>query len=82
MEVGRMPDKWPAATDFALWELDVIDRVCVTCGRMMYICVVRYRRLHTLKGALQLVCKLNFLRDVAKPVLEADSHAERSIRAN
>jgi hypothetical protein len=26
MEVGRMPYKWPAETDFALWELDVIDR--------------------------------------------------------
>ena len=40
-----MPYKWPADTDFAVWELDVIDRVCSTCGRMMYICDHGYRQL-------------------------------------
>jgi hypothetical protein len=59
MEVGRMPYKWPADTDFALWELDVLDRACPACGRMMYICDHRYRRIHTLEGPVQLVCKLN-----------------------
>jgi hypothetical protein len=63
MEVGRMPYNWPADTDFALWELDVIDRACPTCGRMMYICDHRYRRLHTLDGPVQLVCKLNHCPD-------------------
>jgi hypothetical protein len=63
MEVGRMPYKWPANTDFALWELDVIDRACPACGRMMYICDHRYRRLHTLDGPVQLVCKLNHCPD-------------------
>jgi len=63
MEVGRMPYKWPADTDFALWELDVIDRACPACGRMMYICDHRYRRLHTLEGPVQLVCKLNHCPD-------------------
>jgi hypothetical protein len=63
MEVGRMPFKWPADTDFALWELDVIDRACPACGRMMYICDHRYRRLHTLGGPVQLVCKLNHCPD-------------------
>jgi hypothetical protein len=58
-----MPYKWPADTDFALWELDVIDRVCATCRRMMYICDHRYRRLHTLEGPVQLVCKLNHCPD-------------------
>jgi hypothetical protein len=67
MEVGRMPYKWPADTDFALWELDVIDRVCPTCGRMMYICDHRYRRLHTLEGPVQLVCKLNHCPDPRCP---------------
>jgi hypothetical protein len=67
MEVGRMPYKWPADTDFALWELDVIDRVCSTCGRMMYICDHRYRRLHTLEGPVQLVCKLNHCPDPLCP---------------
>ena len=58
-----MPYKWPADTDFALWELDVIDRACPVCGRMMYICDHRYRRLHTLDGPVQLVCKLNHCPD-------------------
>src|SRR4051794_13017568 len=63
MEVGRMPYKWPADTDFALWELEVLDRVCPACGRMMYICDHRYRRIHTLEGPVQLVCKLNHCPD-------------------
>jgi hypothetical protein len=62
-----MPYKWPADTDFAVWELDVIDRVCSTCGRMMYICDHRYRRLHTLEGPVQLVCKLNHCPDPRCP---------------
>ena len=28
-----MPYRWPADTDFALWELDVLDRDCPACGR-------------------------------------------------
>ena len=51
-----MPYKWPLDTDFALWEFDVLDRACPACGRMMHICDHRYRRLLTLKGAVQLVC--------------------------
>jgi len=62
-----MPYRWPADTDFALWELDVIDRGCSTCGRMMYICDHRYRRLHTLEGPVQLVCKLNHCPDPLCP---------------
>jgi len=58
-----MPYKWPADTDFALWELDVLDRACPACGRMMHICDHRYRRLHTLEGPVQLVCKLNHCPD-------------------
>ncbi len=58
-----MPYNWPADTDFALWELDVIDRACPACGRMMYVCDHRYRRLHTLEGPVQLVYKLNHCPD-------------------
>ena len=58
-----MPYKWPGDTDFALWELDVLDRDCPACGRMMHICDHRYRRLHTLEGPVQLVCKLNHCPD-------------------
>ena len=58
-----MPYAWPEDTDFALWELDVLDRACPVCGRMMYICDHRYRRVHTLDGPVQLVCKLNHCPD-------------------
>ena len=58
-----MPYKWPGDTDFAFWELDVLDRDCPACGRMMHICDHRYRRIHTLEGPVQLVCKLNHCPD-------------------
>src|SRR5512135_1781054 len=32
-EISAMPYDWPEDTDFALWELDVLDRNCPTCGR-------------------------------------------------
>src|SRR5512135_3520768 len=35
MQGGSMPYHWPADTDFALWELDVLDRACPAGGRMM-----------------------------------------------
>src|SRR3954469_15150904 len=66
-EAGRMAYRWPADTDFALWELDVLDRNCPACGRMMHICDHRYRRLHTLDGPVQLVCKLNHCLDPTCP---------------
>src|SRR4051812_27930929 len=56
--VHPMPHLWPADTDFAYCELDVLDRDCPSCGRMMHICDYRYRRLFTLDGPLQLACKL------------------------
>jgi hypothetical protein len=58
---------WPADTDFSLWELDVLDRNCSVCGRMMHICDHRYRRFHTLDGPVQLICKLNHCPDPACP---------------
>jgi hypothetical protein len=66
-EFGRMAYRWPADTDFALWELDVLDRDCPACGRMMHICDHRYRRLHTLDGPVQLICKLNHCPDPTCP---------------
>ena len=67
MDVGKMPYNWPADTDFALWELDVLDRNCPACGRMMHICDHRYRRFHTLDGPVQLICKLNHCPDPTCP---------------
>ena len=67
-----MPYRWPADTDFALWELDVLDRDCPVCGRMMHICDHRYRRFHTLDGPVQLICKLNHCPDPALPRARQD----------
>jgi hypothetical protein len=58
-----MPYKWPKDTDFALWELDVLDRDCPACGRMMHVCDHRYRRFHTLQGPVELLCRLNHCPD-------------------
>ena len=58
-----MPYHWPADTDFASWELDVPDRVCSVCGRTMHVCDHRYRRLHTLDGPVELLCRLNHCPD-------------------
>jgi hypothetical protein len=62
-----MSYQWPTDTDFALWELDVLDRDCPVCGRMMSICDHRSRRLHTLEGPVELLCKLNHCPDPACP---------------
>lgn len=66
-EGGRMPYAWPEDTDFAPWELDVLDRACPVCGRMMYVCDHRYHRFYTLEGPVELVCKLNHCPDPACP---------------
>ena len=58
-----MPHHWPEDTDFAYWELNVLDRDCPACGRMMHICDHRYRHFYTLDGPVELVCKLNHCPD-------------------
>ena len=62
-----MAYRWPVDTDFALWELDVLDSNCPVCSRMMHICDHRYRRFHTLDGPVQLICKLNHCPDPTCP---------------
>ena len=62
-EVDTMPHRWPDDTDYTRWELDVLDRDCTSCGRMMHICDHRYRRFFTLDGPVKLVCKLNHCPD-------------------
>lgn len=62
-----MSYRWPEDTDFSLWELDVLDRDCPSCGRMMHICDHRYRRFYTLDGPVQLICKLNHCPDPRCP---------------
>jgi hypothetical protein len=67
MEVGRMPYLWPEETDFAPWELDVINRDCPCCGRMMHVCDHRHRRFHTLDGPVELLCRLDHCPDPTCP---------------
>jgi hypothetical protein len=62
-EVDTMPHRWPDDTNYILWELDVLDRDCASCGRMMHVCDHRYRRFFTLEGPVRLVCKLNHCPD-------------------
>jgi hypothetical protein len=62
-----MPYAWPEDTDFALWELDVLDRDCPTCGRRMHVCDHRSRRFHTLGGPVELLCRLDHCPDPACP---------------
>jgi hypothetical protein len=62
-----MPHLWPKDTDFAYWELDVLDRDCPACGRMMHICDHRYRHFYTLEGPVELVCRLNHCPDPRCP---------------
>jgi hypothetical protein len=62
-----MPHLWPADTDFTHWELDVLDRDCPSCGRMMHVCDHRYRHFYMLDGPVELVCKLNHCPDRCCP---------------
>jgi hypothetical protein len=62
-----MPYDWPEETDFAYWELDVLDRDCPTCGRRMHVCDHRYRRFHTLRGPVELLCRLDHCPDPGCP---------------
>jgi hypothetical protein len=62
-----MPYCRPEDTDFALRELDVLDRACPTCGRTMYVCDHRHHRIFCLDGPAHLVCKLNHCPDPTCP---------------
>jgi hypothetical protein len=58
-----MAFSWPKDLEFTPWDLDVIDRGCPFCGRMMHVCDHRQRRLYTLDGPVELICKLNHCPD-------------------
>ena len=53
-----MSHHWPRGVALARVVLDVEDRICGECAGMMCVCDHRYRRIFTLQGAWQLVCKL------------------------
>ena len=62
-----MPHHWPEETEFADWELDVLDRDCLHCGHLMSICDHRHRHFFTLDGPVHLICKLNHCPDPRCP---------------
>src|SRR4051794_1365588 len=70
---------WPKDLEFTPWDLDVIDRDCPSCGRMMHICDHRQRRLHTLDGPVELTCKLNHCPDPHCPGHTKTRSPEREI---
>src|SRR5512135_1697935 len=53
-----MPYRWPDDTDFAPWELEVQERACLDCGRLMHVCDYRDHRIFTLDGPVQLCSQL------------------------
>jgi len=53
-----MAYRWPDATVFSCLELHVEEQWCQTCGSRLRVCDHRHRRVFTLQGPLQVVCKL------------------------
>ena len=62
-----MPHHWPEDTDFALLELDVIDRNCPVRGHLMYIRDHRHRHFFTRDGPVHLVSRPNHCPDPRCP---------------
>ena len=53
-----MAYRWPDETVFSRLELHVEEQWCQTCGGRLRVCDHRHRRVFTLHGPLQVVCKL------------------------
>jgi hypothetical protein len=53
-----MSHHWPRGVALERVVLEVEDRICDACAGRMCVCDHRYRRIFTLQGAWQLVCKL------------------------
>src|SRR5215510_9749261 len=53
-----MAYRWPDDTVFSRLELHVEEQWCQTCGGRLRVCDHRHRRVFTLHGPLQVVCKL------------------------
>jgi hypothetical protein len=60
--------RWPEGTVFTRVVLDVEQDGCGHCGRRWHICDHRIRRIYTLKGPVQLCCRLVHCCDPACPL--------------
>jgi len=57
-EGTTMAYRWPDETVFSRLELHLEEQWCQTCGGRLRVCDHRHRRVFTLHGPLQVVCKL------------------------
>jgi hypothetical protein len=62
-----MRTRRPVDTDFTRVVLDVEQGQCDHCGRRLHICDHRIRRIYTLKGPLELCCRLAHCSDPRCP---------------
>jgi hypothetical protein len=58
---------WPEDTRFRRVVLDVEQTACAGCGRRLYICAHRCHRIFTLRGPVELLCRLAHCSDPACP---------------
>lgn len=58
-----MRHRWPEDTRFTRVVLEVEDNVCAVCGGALHICDHRRHRMFTLRGPVEVVCKLAHCSD-------------------
>ncbi len=58
---------WPEDTLFHRVVLDVEQVACASCGRRLYICAHRCHRIFTLRGPVELLCRLAHCSDPTCP---------------
>src|SRR4029077_4405827 len=58
-----MRHRWPEDTRFTRVVLEVEDTVCAVCGGVAHVCDHRRRRIFTLQGPVEMVCKLAHCSD-------------------
>src|SRR5262245_66686701 len=63
--------RWPEGTVFQRRFLDVEQTHCDCCGRVLHVCGRRCHRICTLKGPLELCCRLAHCSDPACPTRPA-----------
>src|SRR5882724_11658156 len=59
--------RWPEGTVFRQLVLDVEQKCCAQCGRALHVCSHRRHRIYTLKGPLELCCRLAHCSDPTCP---------------
>jgi hypothetical protein len=59
--------RWPEGTVFEQLVLDVEQKCCGRCGGPLHVCAHRRHRLYTLRGPLELCCRLARCADPACP---------------